>query len=67
MAIKHVPLSSLQKKVVSFEHDKLCFETLRTWYARNTGISLENVALGDREHVRKFFVEEEGVCLQHFK
>jgi FkbM family methyltransferase len=50
----------LAKKVVSFDPDKLCFEALRTRYARDRGICLENVALGDREHVGKFYVEEEG-------
>jgi FkbM family methyltransferase len=50
----------LAKKVVSFEPDEVCFEALRTRYARDKGIYLENFALGDREHLGKFFVEEDG-------
>lgn len=50
----------MAKKIVSFEPDEECFEILQTRYARDNSICLENLALGDKEQVGKFFVEEDG-------
>ena len=50
----------IAKKVVCFEPDKTCFETLSARYGRAKSISLENYALGEMAGTETFFVEEEG-------
>ena len=50
----------ISKKVVSIEPDKTCFVALRSRYGLDNDICLENVALGERNGVGTFFVEEDG-------
>lgn len=50
----------LGAKVVCIEPDESCFTILQTRYAKDPGVALENVALGERMGQATFFVEEEG-------
>jgi FkbM family methyltransferase len=53
----------LAEKVVCVEPDEYSFSALSMRYSNNSRIKLENIALGDREEQKTFFVEADGSAL----